>query len=66
MRADDTGETANGAQKNDAEDALPSEGSRRRQFVRYETEDNQEYFAEVGTHAVVWTLPQDGELATSA
>jgi hypothetical protein len=37
----------------------------RKQYVRYETIDDEEYFAEVGTQEVVWKLPEDGELVSN-
>ena len=34
----------------------------KRRFQRYETEDGEEYFCEVGKEESVWRLPLDGEL----
>lgn len=35
---------------------------RRRSFERYETEDGEAFFVEVGTEESVWDLPADGEV----
>ena len=34
----------------------------RRKFERYETEDGEEFFVQVGTEESVWDLPEDGEV----
>ena len=31
-------------------------------FERYETDDGEEYFVEVGTGVSVWNLPSDGKV----
>ena len=41
--------------------ALGAEPSRRK-FERYETEDGEEFFVQVGTEESVWYLPEDGEV----
>ena len=35
---------------------------KRRSFERYETDDGEEFFVEVGTEESVWDLPSDGKL----
>ena len=35
---------------------------KRRSFQRYETEDGEEFFLEVGKEESVWDLPSDGEV----
>ena len=33
-----------------------------RSFERYETDDGDEFFVEVGTEESVWDLPEDGKV----
>ena len=33
-----------------------------RSFERYETEDGEEFFVELGTEESVWDLPEDGKV----
>ena len=33
-----------------------------RSFERYETEDGDEFFVEIGTEESVWDLPEDGKV----
>ena len=35
---------------------------KKRSFERYETEDGEEYFLEIGKEEGVWKLPSDGEV----
>ena len=38
------------------------EAKKKRFFERYETEDGEEFFLEVGKDESVWDLPSDGEV----